>query len=68
VWSLGGPPALGLLMELAGARGALVTGGLLIAGSIGAGYLLRQRRTTTPVVIRTEEGDVHGQPALSTAA
>ncbi|MFF5516884.1 MFS transporter [Streptomyces coeruleorubidus] len=68
VWSLGGPPALGLLMELAGARGALVTGGLLIAGSIGAGYLLRQRRTTTPVVIRTEEGDVQGRPALSTAA
>ncbi|MGW2857769.1 MFS transporter, partial [Streptomyces sp. NPDC001215] len=30
VWSLGGPPALGLLMQFAGARGALVTGGVLI--------------------------------------
>ena len=28
VWGLGGPPALGLLMELAGARGALVAGAL----------------------------------------
>jgi MFS family permease len=68
VWSLGGPPALGLLMELAGARGALVTGGLIIAGSIGAGYLLRERRSTTTVVLRTEEGDVTGKAALSTAA
>ncbi|SOR76816.1 enterobactin exporter EntS [Streptomyces chartreusis NRRL 3882] len=68
VWSLGGPPALGLLMELAGARGALVTGGLLIAGAIGAGHLLRRRRTATPVVVRTEEGDVQGRSALSTAA
>ncbi|CAL9345878.1 MFS transporter [Streptomyces sp. enrichment culture] len=50
VWSLGGPPALGLLMELAGARGALIAGGLIIAGTIGAGHLLRQRRTTVPRV------------------
>ncbi|MET9765692.1 MFS transporter [Streptomyces sp. NPDC006372] len=67
VWGLGGPPALGLLMELAGARGALVTGGLLIAGAIGAGYLLR-RRSTPPVVLRTEGGDVAGHATLSTAA
>ncbi len=43
VWGLGGPPALGLLMELAGARGALMAGGLIIAGAIGAGHLLRGR-------------------------
>ncbi|MGA5901118.1 MFS transporter [Streptomyces venetus] len=68
VWSLGGPPALGLLMELAGARGALVIGGLLIAGAVGAGHLLRRRRSTRPLVLRTTEGDVAGQPSLSTAA
>ncbi|WP_222515124.1 MFS transporter [Streptomyces salinarius] len=50
VWGLGGPPALGLLMELAGARGALVAGGLIIAGTIGAGHLLRERRTPAPRV------------------
>ncbi|MFD5162855.1 MFS transporter [Streptomyces hawaiiensis] len=68
VWGLGGPPALGLLMELAGPRGALVTGGLLIAGAIGAGSLLRRRRALSPVVLRTEEHDVPGQPVLSPAA
>ncbi|WP_434098957.1 MFS transporter [Streptomyces xantholiticus] len=68
VWGLAGPPALGLLMELAGARGALVTGGLLIAGAIGAGYVLRERRVAKPVVVRTEESALAGQPALGTAA
>ncbi|MET4658067.1 MFS family permease [Streptomyces sp. PvP037] len=51
VWSLGGPPALGLLMELAGPRGALITGGLVIATSIAAGHLLHTRRTPPPVLI-----------------
>ncbi|MFJ8806703.1 MFS transporter [Streptomyces sp. NPDC102490] len=50
VWGLGGPPALGLLMELAGARGALIAGGLIIAGTIGAGHLLRERRAAVPRV------------------
>jgi MFS family permease len=69
VWSLGGPPALGLLMELAGARGALVTGGLLIAGVIGAGFLVRARRTPGPVALPTKPaGEVAGREALSTAA
>ncbi|MER7481900.1 MFS transporter [Streptomyces sp. NPDC126510] len=68
VWGLGGPPALGLLMELAGPRGALVTGGLLIAGAIGAGSLLRRRRDPVPVVLREEEHDAPGRPALSPAA
>ncbi|WP_395576435.1 MFS transporter [Streptomyces sp. BK79] len=68
VWSLGGPPALGLLMELAGARGALVAGGLIIAGTIGAGYLLRERRATAPVPVRAGDADVPGQAALETAA
>jgi MFS family permease len=68
VWGLGGPPLLGLLMEWAGARGALVTGGLLIAGSIGAGLLLRRRGTVLPPVVATRDGDVTGREALSTAA
>ncbi|WP_399135157.1 MFS transporter [Streptomyces sp. Li-HN-5-11] len=42
-WSLVGPPLLGLLMQTAGARGALVIGGVLIAGAIGAGTLRRER-------------------------
>ncbi|MGW3164592.1 MFS transporter [Streptomyces sp. NPDC001142] len=38
-WQLVGPPLLGLLVEFAGARGALVSGGLLIAGAIACGGL-----------------------------
>lgn len=49
VWSLGGPPALGLLMEVSGARGALIVGGLLIAGTITAGRVLRARRLPAAV-------------------
>jgi MFS family permease len=67
-WGLAGPPALGLLMEWAGARGALTAGGLVIAGSIAAGYLLRERRTPVPVTVRTEERGGAVQPELSTAA
>lgn len=43
-WGLAGPPLLGLLMEWTGPRGALVAGGLLIAGVIGAGALHHGRR------------------------
>ncbi|MFI5683445.1 MFS transporter [Streptomyces sp. NPDC051636] len=68
LWSLGGPPALGLLMEHAGARGALITGGLLVAAPIATGLLLRTRRTPTPVTLPTREGDVTGKAALGTAA
>ncbi|WP_437023388.1 MFS transporter [Streptomyces sp. enrichment culture] len=68
VWSLGGPPALGLLMELAGARGALITGGLLIAGAIGAGHLLHKSRGAAPVVVRAEESGLPEKAALDTAA
>ncbi|MFF4674032.1 MFS transporter [Streptomyces sp. NPDC001279] len=38
-WQLVGPPLLGLLVEFAGARGGLVSGGLLIAGAIACGGL-----------------------------
>ncbi|MFI9252101.1 MFS transporter [Streptomyces sp. NPDC053069] len=68
VWGLGGPPLLGLLMEWAGARGALVAGGLLIAGSIGAGLLVRRRGAVVPVTVTAKDGDVTGRAALGTAA
>lgn len=47
-WGLAGPPLLGLLLEYAGARGALVSGGLLVAGTITSGALLHSRRTRRP--------------------
>ncbi len=68
VWSLGGPPLLGLLMEWAGARGALVAGGLLIAGSIGAGLLVRRRGGPVAVPLAAKDGDVTGREALVPAA
>ncbi|GAA1183594.1 MFS transporter [Streptomyces hebeiensis] len=43
LWGLVGPPLLGLLLEVAGARGALVIGGLIIVGAVGAGGVLRVR-------------------------
>ncbi|MFC3586947.1 MFS transporter [Streptantibioticus rubrisoli] len=52
-WGLAGPPALGLLIQVAGARGALVAGGLIIAGVIGAGALAHGRRArVAPVPTR----------------
>ncbi|MDQ0579421.1 MFS family permease [Streptomyces rishiriensis] len=69
VWGLTGPPALGLLMELAGARGALVAGGLLVAAVIGAGLVAARRRTVvTPVILPAEPGEVPDREALGTAA
>src|SRR5690606_41242970 len=68
VWGLGGPPALGLLMELAGPRGALIAGGLIVAGCIGAGHLLRGRRAPAPVLLPAEPGGPAARPALGRAA
>ncbi|WP_069169955.1 MFS transporter [Streptomyces griseus] len=48
-WGLAGPPLLGLLLEYAGARGALVSGGLLIAAAVGCGAL-RHRRAARRVM------------------
>ncbi|WP_254711886.1 MFS transporter [Streptomyces sp. TRM64462] len=68
IWSLAGPPALGLLMELAGARGALVAGGLLIAVVVLAGHLLRSRTVRTVPALVHAEPAAPARPALSTAA
>ncbi|MER6633865.1 MFS transporter, partial [Streptomyces sp. NPDC000987] len=67
VWSLGGPPVLGLLMELAGPRGALVTGGLLVAGTIGAGLPARSRRALRSVPPAPQAADRAAREALRTA-
>nr|WP_264158899.1 MFS transporter [Streptomyces sp. SS1-1] len=67
-WGLGGPPALGLLMETVGARGALVIGGLLITTTIGAGLLLRTRRTPAPVPVPAKDLDTPAHPALEAVA
>ncbi|MFJ1807389.1 MULTISPECIES: MFS transporter [unclassified Streptomyces] len=69
VWGLGGPPALGLLMEWAGARGALVVGGLVVAGAIGTGLAVRGRRVPAPVILPlVKPDDVPGREALGAAA
>ncbi|MFG3219277.1 MFS transporter [Streptomyces sp. NPDC048185] len=68
VWSLGGPPALGLLMELAGARGALMAGGLIIAATIGAGYVLESRRPARAVPVTAGAAVPPAPAALGTAA
>jgi MFS family permease len=71
VWSLGGPPVLGLLMELAGARGALMAGGLIIAATIGTGYVLRDRRPAGAVLVGAAPAATPETPtraALGTAA
>ncbi|MGW0364555.1 MFS transporter [Streptomyces sp. NPDC002990] len=68
LWGLAAPPGLGLLMELAGVRGALVIGGLVAAGAIGAGFLLRARRTSPQVLFLAKRGTVPVRPSLSTAA
>ena len=44
-WQLAGPPLLGTLIQLAGARGALLGGGLVIAGTIGVGALVTSGRS-----------------------
>ncbi|MEU7137081.1 MFS transporter [Streptomyces sp. NPDC046261] len=63
-WGLAGPPLLGLLVQGAGERGALVLGGAVIVGVIGAGALAHRRRRTArravPVLVP--------EPAYGTAA
>ncbi|GAA3889372.1 MFS transporter [Streptomyces sedi] len=47
-WGLVGPPTVGLMMELMGARAALVAGGLLVALPAAAGLLLHALRRRAP--------------------
>ena len=57
-WGLVGPPLLGLLMEVLGARGALVAGGLAVVGVVAAGTLHARRRVpraSRPVAVPEHE-------------
>lgn len=78
-WQLVGPPLLGALMEFAGARGALVVGGLVIIGVTVAGMLYQVRRTKpaeAPAPVSAEAAGTAGtagarsapEPELSPAA
>ncbi|MFD7923310.1 MFS transporter [Streptomyces sp. NPDC059740] len=49
-WGLVGPPLLGLLVQVCGARGALVGGGLAIVLVVAGGALLHARRTGGPAM------------------
>ncbi|MFF6772253.1 MFS transporter [Streptomyces sp. NPDC012637] len=68
VWGLAAPPALGLMMELAGVRAALVGGGLIVTAAVAAGYFLRGRgpRRITPA--RVADAAVPARAGLETAA
>ncbi|MFI9722041.1 MFS transporter [Streptomyces sp. NPDC052396] len=57
-WGLAGPPLLGLLVQGAGERGALVLGGAVIVAVIGAGLLVQRRRAArggAPALVRVPE-------------
>ncbi|MFD8997560.1 MFS transporter [Streptomyces abikoensis] len=64
-WSLAGPPMLGLLVQGAGERGALVIGGVVIVAVIGAGALARRRTSAAPAVVAPVRA---AEPAFQTAA
>ncbi|MFF9193644.1 MFS transporter [Streptomyces sp. NPDC014779] len=72
LWGLAAPPVLGLLMELLGARGALVTGGVVVAAAVTGGWLLHGRRAAAGLrpVAETEpvRPVVLTRPALESAA
>ncbi len=66
-WGLVGPPLLGLLMEWAGARGALVLGGALIAATVAAGAALHRRRVARPAAPRATHPATTARTTASTA-
>ncbi|MEU3727648.1 MFS transporter [Streptomyces sp. NPDC031705] len=69
VWGLAAPPLLGLLMELAGVRAALVAGGLVVTAAVVSGYLLRGRAGAGRVEpVRAPEALTPVRAGLETAA
>ncbi|WP_240801596.1 MFS transporter [Streptomyces sp. A1136] len=68
LWGLAAPPTLGLLMEWAGVRGALVAGGLVVFAVLTSGLLLRGRRDAPVVVPAPAAGLTPLRSALRAAA
>ncbi|UQX05216.1 MFS transporter [Streptomyces sp. RerS4] len=68
VWGLAAPPALGLFMELAGVRVALVVGGLVVTAAVASGYLLRSRGVGRFAPVRVPAPAVTARAGLDTAA
>ncbi|KNB54297.1 MFS transporter [Streptomyces caatingaensis] len=69
-WSLAGPPLLGLLVQGAGERGALVAGGVVIVAVIAAGALARRRSTGRRAAVAAPAAPAApaAEPAFQTAA
>jgi MFS family permease len=74
-WTLVGPPLLGLLLQFAGARGALLVGGLVIVLGVTAGAFRHDRRAVAGHLRRTVRPGTPraarpaaARPDLSTAA
>ncbi|MGK5543886.1 MFS transporter [Streptomyces sp. URMC 127] len=67
-WSLAGPPLLGLLVQGAGERGALVIGGVVIVAVIAAGALARRRRTPSRPVAVPAAVPAAAEPVFQPAA
>lgn len=68
LWGLAAPPLLGLMMELAGVRAALVAGGLVVTAAVAAGYLLRVRGAVRVSPARVPAVAVPVRAELETAA
>lgn len=67
-WGLAAPPALGLFMQLAGVRTALVAGGLIVTAAVASGYLLRGRGAGRFTPVRLPAAAVPVRARLGTAA
>ncbi|WP_435820418.1 MFS transporter [Kitasatospora aureofaciens] len=71
LWGLAGPPLLGASIQLLGARGALLAGGLLVSGAVGGGSLVSRRSTAgSPAgpAVEGVSGAVGGPEQLVAAA
>ena len=64
-WQLAGPPLLGLLIQLAGARTALVAGGLITASTIGMALTLRGSRAVRVPALRRRLASLRPRRALA---